>query len=219
MSQPDLDTVLRYLDGAEGWASCFSQAGVDWLSNVRRRYRTRPGVVAHDLTIQAVLSALPSHVSYAQGVRRLRRLCRETGRVPTCCKVPLAVFAESATPFSQTAFSDVWSAILEGRRVAVKALRLHGDQINYVRRVSVRDLFLRRGTECRGVTGISARAHHVAMPAPSKHCTLHWHLRALSRLARERVDVGRNGHCVPAGVSELGTIVFGKLLCPRMEPF
>jgi hypothetical protein len=141
MAQPDLDTVLRHLDGAEGWASCFSQAGVDWLSNVRRRPRTRPGVVAHDLTIQVVLSTLPAHISYAQGVRRLRRLCRETGLVPTSCKVPLAVFADSSTPFSQTAFSDVWSAILDRRRVAVKALRLHGDQINDVRRVSAQTLF------------------------------------------------------------------------------
>jgi hypothetical protein len=106
------------------------------------------GVVAHDLTIQVVLSTHPSRTSYAQGVRRLRRLCRETGLVPTSCKVPLAVFVESATPFSQTAFSDVWSAILEGRRVAVKALRLHGDQINDVRWVSVRDSFLCRGIEC-----------------------------------------------------------------------
>jgi hypothetical protein len=148
MAEPDLDTALRYLDRAEGWASCFSQVGVDWLSNVRRRHRTRLGAVAHDPTIQVVLSIHPSHASYAQGVRRLRRLCRETGLVPTSCKVPLAVFAESATPFSQTAFSDVWSAILEGRRVAVKSLRLHGDQINDVRRVSARELSLQRGTEC-----------------------------------------------------------------------
>jgi hypothetical protein len=138
MAEPDLDTVLRYLDGAEGWASYLSQAGVDWLSNVRRRHRIRAGAVAHDLTLQVVLSTHPSHVSYSQGVRRLRRLCRETDLVPTSCKVPLAVVADSSTPFSQTAFSDVWSAILEGRRVAVKALRLHGNQVSNVRRVSIR---------------------------------------------------------------------------------
>jgi hypothetical protein len=148
MAEPDLNTALRYLDRAEGWASCSSQAGLDWLSDVCRRHRMRLGAVAHDPTIQVVLSIHPSHASYAQGVRRLRRLCRETGLVPTSCQVPMAVVAESATPFSQTAFSDVWSAILEGRRVAVKALRLHGDQINDVRRVSVRDSFLCRGTEC-----------------------------------------------------------------------
>jgi hypothetical protein len=148
MAEPDLDTALRYLDQAGGWASCLSQEGVDWLSHVRRRHLMRRGASTHDLTPQVVLLIHPSHGSYAQGVRRLRRLCRETGLVPTCCKVPLAVFAESATPFSQTAFSDVWSAILEGRRVAVKALRLHGDQAYDVRRVSVRESFLCRGTEC-----------------------------------------------------------------------
>jgi hypothetical protein len=136
MDEPDLDTALRHLDQAGGWASCLSQEGVDWLSHVRRRHLMRRGASVHDVTLQVVLTTHPSHVSYAQCVRRLRRLCRETGLVPTSCKVPLAVFAESATPFSQTAFSDVWSAILEGRRVAVKALRLHGDQAYDVRRVS-----------------------------------------------------------------------------------
>jgi hypothetical protein len=138
MAEPDLDTVLRYLDGAEGWASYLSQDGVDWLSHVRHIHRMRRGVIAHDLALQVVLSTHPSHGAYAQGVRRLRRLCRETYLVPTSCKVPLAVFADSSTPFSQTAFSDVWSAILEGRRVAVKALRLHVNQVSNVRRVSIR---------------------------------------------------------------------------------
>jgi hypothetical protein len=140
--QNHLDTVLRYLDGAEGWAASLSQVGVDWLSHVRRHYCTRAGAIANDLILQVVLSTHPSHVSYAQGVRRLRRLCRETGLVPASCKVPLAVLTDSATPFSQTAFSDVWSATLEGRRVAVKALRLHGDQVYDVRRVSAGNSFV-----------------------------------------------------------------------------
>jgi hypothetical protein len=141
MAEPDLDTALRYFDQAGGWASCLSQEGVDWLSHVRRRHLVRRGASAHGLTLQVVLSTYSSHVSYAQGVRRLRRLCRETGLVPASCKVSLAVFADSSTPFSQTAFSDVWRATLGGRRVAVKALRLHGNQINDVRRVSARTLF------------------------------------------------------------------------------
>jgi hypothetical protein len=140
MAEPDLDTALRYLDQAGGWASCLSQEGVDWLSHVRRRHLMRRGASAHDLTLQVVLSTYPSHVSYAQGVRRLRRLCRETGLVPASCQVPIAVFRDSATPISQTAFSDVWSAILDGQRVAVKALRLHGDQLQSVQQVSIRML-------------------------------------------------------------------------------
>jgi hypothetical protein len=135
MAEPDLNAVLRDLD--EGWASYLSQAGVDWLSYVRRRHRTRTGPITHDPTLQVVLANHPSHASYAQGVRRLRRLCRETDLVPASCQVPIAVFRDSATPISQTAFSDVWSAILDGRRVAVKALRLHGDQLQSVRRVSI----------------------------------------------------------------------------------
>jgi hypothetical protein len=135
--EPDLDTVLRDLDGAEGWATHLSQAGVDWLSHVRRRRRMRACAIAHGLTLQVVLSTHPSHAAYAQGVRRLRRLCRETDLVPTSCQVPLALVTDSTIPFSQTAFSDVWSAMLEGRRVAVKALRLHVDDVHKLRRVRV----------------------------------------------------------------------------------
>jgi hypothetical protein len=129
MTEPDLDDVLRSLNEAEVWALCLSQDGVDGLSGVRRRgrYRMCTGPGAHDLTLQVVLSTHPSHVSYPQGVRRLRRLCREADLVPTSCKVPLAVVVDSSTPVSQTAFSDVWRANLGGLRVAVKSLRLHGD--------------------------------------------------------------------------------------------
>jgi hypothetical protein len=142
MAEPDLDTALRYLDQTGGWASCLSQEGVDWLSHVRRPHLMRRGASAHDLVLQIVLSTHPSHVAYARGVRRLRRLCRQSDLVPTSCTVPLAVFADSATPFSRTTFSDVWSAMLEGQRVAMKALRLYGDQVYDVRRVSGRNSLL-----------------------------------------------------------------------------
>jgi hypothetical protein len=151
--EPDLASLLRYLDGAEGWATYLSQVGVDWLSHVRRPYRMRRSANSC-ATLQIVLSTPPSHVAYAQGVRRLRRLCRETDLVPTSCKVLMAVVASSDRPFTQTAFSDVWSGKLEGRQVAVKALRLHGDQVYHVRRVSRLPPSFWRNTE-HDATGLS----------------------------------------------------------------
>jgi hypothetical protein len=57
------------------------------------------------------------------------------------------------------------------------------------------------------------------MFAPSEHRALHRDFPPVSRLTCERVDDRRNCHCVPAGVSELGTIVSGELLCQRLGLF
>jgi hypothetical protein len=145
------------------------------------RYRTYFAGIAyvevptHNVTLQIVLSTPPSHVAYAQGVRRLRRLCRETDLVPTSCKVPMVVLSSSARPLSQTAFSDVWSGELEGRKVAVKALRLHEDQVDHVRRVSALLPSFWRNTEYNA-TGPSPRTHCLEKPAPSKRRALDWDL-------------------------------------------
>jgi hypothetical protein len=51
MADPNLASVLRYLNGAEGWATYLSQVGVDSLSHVRRRCRMRRDAVAHGVTL------------------------------------------------------------------------------------------------------------------------------------------------------------------------
>jgi hypothetical protein len=61
---------------------------------------------------------------------------------------------DSPRAVSQTPFSDVWSYILDGRKVAVKALRLHEDEVHDVQQVSASQPYVWRGTEY-GATGLS----------------------------------------------------------------
>jgi hypothetical protein len=55
--------------------------------------------------------------------------------VPTSCKLPKDVTSISAKPISQSHFSDVWRGKLDGRDVAIKALRLHADEVQEVKKV------------------------------------------------------------------------------------
>jgi serine/threonine protein kinase len=55
--------------------------------------------------------------------------------VPTSCKLPKDVTSISAKPICQSHFSDVWRGKLDGRDVAIKALRLHADEVQEVKKV------------------------------------------------------------------------------------
>jgi serine/threonine protein kinase len=56
--------------------------------------------------------------------------------VPGSCKIPKIVTDVSTAPISQSHFSDIWSGTLDGRKVAIKALRLHEDEREKVKKVS-----------------------------------------------------------------------------------
>jgi hypothetical protein len=88
-----------------------------------------------DTLSEVLLSSDPSSPLYAQGVQRLRRLCRNTQLVPAPCVLPKAVTELSPKPFSQSHFSDIWRGKLDGRNVAIKALRLHADEAQVVKKV------------------------------------------------------------------------------------
>jgi hypothetical protein len=82
------------------------------------------------------MAADPTTMLYAGAVRRLRRLCRTSQLVPTSCKLPHDVTDISAKPVCQSHFSDIFRGKLEGRDMAIKALRLHSDQIEEVKKAS-----------------------------------------------------------------------------------
>jgi hypothetical protein len=112
----------------------YSQQGIDYLSSVRPRSFAFPmRFQAHAL--QSLVVSDPSSDVYAQGLRRLRSLCRATGLTPSSSIVPGEVAGMSLRPISQTPFSDVWKASLKGRDVAVKVLRLHADEREEVAKV------------------------------------------------------------------------------------
>jgi hypothetical protein len=112
---PSLSVLLEQSSNSSA-ASIESQLFIDTLSEV-------------------LLYSNPSNILYAQGVQRLRRLCRNTQLVPTSCVIPKAVTSISDKPFSQSHFSDIWKGKLDRRDVAIKALRLHVDEAQEVKKV------------------------------------------------------------------------------------
>jgi serine/threonine protein kinase len=73
---------------------------------------------------------------YAPALLRLRRLCRNSGLAPTSCKLSKEVQMLTSVPISSSHFSDIYRGRLDGHEVAVKALRLHMDDIQSVKKVS-----------------------------------------------------------------------------------
>jgi hypothetical protein len=80
--------------------------------------------------------------------------------------IPVNVTGIPAEPTSQSHFSDIWSGTLDGRRVAIKALRLHEDERDQVKKVRV--LWpMRPHTTCLRRLGLSSRARYLAILASS----------------------------------------------------
>jgi hypothetical protein len=94
--------------------------------------------------IQALASSDSFGSLYSEGVRRLRGLCRMTNLVPTSCRVSRDITEITTEPIMGH-FSDVYSGMLDGRRVAIKVLRVHRDQLEQVQKVCSR---IRSPTSC-----------------------------------------------------------------------
>jgi hypothetical protein len=84
---------------------------------------------------QALGETVASGALYGQGVRRLRRWCRTSGRVPSSCTLADAVELDEAHALSSSALSDVYVGRSRETKVAVKALRLHVDGRKSVQKV------------------------------------------------------------------------------------
>jgi hypothetical protein len=111
----------------------YSQQGIDYLSSVRRapNFPYEPKLMQK----QSLMVSDPSSEVYAQGLRRLRGLCRTTGLTPLSSIIQSEIAGMSLRPISQTPFSDVWKGSLMGQNVAVKVLRLHADEHDHVAKV------------------------------------------------------------------------------------
>lgn len=72
----------------------------------------------------------------SRSLSRLRALCRETSRLPASCSLPNNI-TYGRDPISSSAFSDVYRGQLNGRAVALKALRIHVDNRVKVTKVSI----------------------------------------------------------------------------------
>jgi hypothetical protein len=83
---------------------------------------------------QALANSDSFGILYSEGVRRLRGLCRKTNLVPTSCRVSQDIIETTTDPI-RSHFSDVYTGVLDGRKVAIKVLRVHRDQLDDVRKV------------------------------------------------------------------------------------
>lgn len=63
-------------------------------------------------------------------------MCPAIDLVPSSCYVSQMVTEVSDRPFSRSGFSDIWTGTVDGQKVAIKALRIHGDNINAVKQFS-----------------------------------------------------------------------------------
>jgi hypothetical protein len=110
------------------------QERIDHLSDVRWLIYPLFISVEHHQP-QILLSLHPSGPFYAQEFRHLRRLCRESGLIPTSSKLPKEVVLSSSSPKSSSHFSDIYQGRFGDRDVAVKVLRLHMDEARMVKKV------------------------------------------------------------------------------------
>jgi hypothetical protein len=125
--------------------------------------------------VQTLLLSDPASAFYAEGVHRLRRLCRNTHLVPTSCLLPKEVTSLPTKPICQSNFSDVWRGQLDGADVALKVIRLHGDEVQEVKKVGdilvygcLRKLTRQRPTSMNlsfgNAYGMSTLSHSLVFP-------------------------------------------------------
>lgn len=72
---------------------------------------------------------------YSQGLRQLRRLCRDIASLPKSCTLRGGHITYMPTIVSSSAMSDVYRGQINGHNVALKSLRIHVD--DYVKVMKV----------------------------------------------------------------------------------
>jgi bifunctional pyridoxal-dependent enzyme with beta-cystathionase and maltose regulon repressor activities len=74
-------------------------------------------------------------IEFGEQLRQLERLCRTYDLVPTSSRIIQDIVLTSSVPISCSYLSDVFEGRLGTKAVAVKALRLHTDQVMKVKKV------------------------------------------------------------------------------------
>jgi hypothetical protein len=84
----------------------------------------------------------PDDGVYSLAFCTLTALSRRVRKLPTACFITNPVNLDSQRPLHQTNYSDVYSGKVLSTPVALKALRLHGDDRDTVMKVWVYDYVL-----------------------------------------------------------------------------
>jgi hypothetical protein len=83
----------------------------------------------------------PLDALYPLAFSTLSKLCRRAFRVPTACFVEDPILLDHALPLHQTHYSDIYQGRLKAAPVALKALRIHGDDRDAVIQVTILTAF------------------------------------------------------------------------------
>lgn len=109
--------------------------------------------------------------------RRFRQLCGCSELVPISYTIPgEQITTVEKYPIATGGFGDVWKCAYDGRRVAVKALRVYKDEdMHKVKRVRRSSVAIR---EFRPLTffllGVLQGGYHVETTVTPQHCSLPW---------------------------------------------
>jgi hypothetical protein len=73
---------------------------------------------------------------YAKAFTTLQRICRRANLLPVACTLIGPITLETSQSLHQTNYSDVYRGFHDGMLVALKSLRIHGDDRARIEKVS-----------------------------------------------------------------------------------
>lgn len=162
---------MAMLNKLETWSPAetngeLAQGRIDWLDDVRYFVLPLSGLSdsSHDL-FQTLQKLDRSSLLYPRLFRRFRALCRQSRLLPSACFLLNDITLHDRHPLHQTAFSDIYKGQYGKISVALKSLRVHGNDRARVEKVS--ELFVKWSLHRSFRPGILRRNSDVEMSAAS----------------------------------------------------
>jgi hypothetical protein len=104
--------------------------------------------------------------------KKFRQLCGRAGLLPASHVIPSSFIKTTEHPVAFGAFGDVWEGIHDGKRVAIKALRIYKrDDVRKVAKVGL-GLVISAGGSSRPSQGILQGGGYMEEDLPSQYCPL-----------------------------------------------
>ena len=92
--------------------------------------------LSYTRTSQALQLIEPTSDLFSHAFYEFTTLCRRAKRLPAACFISDLIVLEENLPLHQTALSDVYRGVRNSVRVALKSLRVHGDDKSKVEKAS-----------------------------------------------------------------------------------
>lgn len=132
----DLSSAVSWLNSHKNISLSAEEAQrwADFLDNAGMRYIQ--AMPLDDGGNQRVTLGTNNLEPYRRALRCMRKLCRTYNVLPSTFTVS-GNLAWDPRPSSQSAISDVYKGTLDGKLIALKALRVHIDNVEAVKKVSL----------------------------------------------------------------------------------